>query len=149
MINVGDTAPDFTLKTQDEKDFKLSDHKGKTVVLLWYPLDWSPTCTTDNKCFTQELEEFSRHAEVAGVSVDSAWSHKAWADALGLKHRLLSDMKREAIKAYGLFFEPANISQRATVVVDKNGRVAWVKVQSDIKQARDTKEVLKVLKDLN
>ncbi|MBI4057613.1 MAG: redoxin domain-containing protein [Elusimicrobia bacterium] len=148
-IAVGSIAPEFTLKDQNNQDFRLSDYRGKKpVVLFFYPLDWSPTCTVENKCFSQELNEFSKYAEVVGISVDSVWSHKAWADALHLQQRLLSDMNRETIKKYGLFFEPANISQRATVIVDKNGKVAWVKVQSDIKQARDMKEVLKVLQNL-
>lgn len=148
-IAVGAVAPDFTLKDQDNKDFTLSGCRGKKpVVLYFYPLDWSPTCTIENKCFTTEFDEFAKHAEVVSISVDSVWSHKAWAQNLDLKHRLLSDMKREVIKAYGLWLEAANISQRATVLVDKAGKVAWVKVQDDIKQVRDTQEVLGILKGL-
>ncbi len=75
------------------------------------------------------------------------FSHKAWADSVDLKHRLLSDMHRTVTKAYGLYFEPFNCSKRATVIVDKNGKVAYVKVQ-EIKTARDDKEILEVLKKL-
>ena len=148
-ITVGTPAPDFTLKNQDEKDFTLSQWwPKKPVVLYFYPLDWSPTCTKENQCFTNEMSQFTQYAEVWSISVDSVWSHKAWAEKLGLKHPILSDMKREVIKAYGLWLEAANISQRTTVIVDKNGKVAWIKVQSDIKQARDTQEVLNILKNL-
>lgn len=148
-IKVGDTAPDFTLKDQDQKDVKLSEFHGKkNVVLAFYPLDWSPVCTGENKCLTDDFPKFnSANAEVFGVSADSFFSHKAWADSLGLKHRLLADMHRTVSKSYGLYFEPLNCAKRATVIVDKNGKVAYVKVQ-EIKVARDDKDILEALKKL-
>ena len=149
-IKVGDTAPDFTLKDQDQKEVKLSDYRGKkNIVLAFYPLDWSPVCTTENKCLTDDFPSFqSSNAEVFGVSADSFFSHKAWADSLGLKHRLLADMHRTVSKSYGLYFEPLNCAKRATVIVGKNGKVAYVKVQ-EIKVARDDKEILAALKKLS
>ncbi len=149
-IKVGDTAPDFTLKDQDQQDVKLGDFRGKkNVVLAFYPLDWSPVCTGENKCLTDDLPSFqSTDAEVFGISTDSFFSHKAWADALELKHRLLADMHRTVSKAYGLYFEPLNCAKRATVVIDKNGKVAYAKVQ-EIKTARDDKEILEALKTLS
>ena len=147
-IAVGTPAPEFTLKDQDNKDWRLSDHLGKkTVILFFYPLDWSPTCTNENKCFSQDLSRFSDYGEVAAISRDSVWSHKAWAQALGLRHRLLSDMSLDVIKAYGLW-HPANISQRASVLIDEKGKVAWVKVEADIAKERDYGEVEEVLKKL-
>lgn len=145
-IEVGDEAPDFVLKDQDQKEVKLSDFRGKkNVVLAFYPLDWSPVCTNENKCFTNDLPKFEDiDTEVFGISIDSTWSHKAWADALGLKHRLLSDMKRDAVKNYGLFLEDANIGKRATVIVDKKGKVRYKKVQ-EILTARDNNDILKAL----
>jgi peroxiredoxin len=149
-IKVGDTAPDFNLKDQDQKDVKLSDYRGKkNVVLAFYPLDWSPVCTGENKCLTDDFPKFqSANSEVFGISTDSFFSHKAWADSLELKHRLLADVHRTTAKAYGLYFEPLNCSKRATVIVDKKGKVAYVKVQ-EIKTARDDKEILEALKKLN
>jgi len=149
-IKVGDTAPDFTLKDQDQKEVKLSEYRAKkNIVLAFYPLDWSPVCTNENKCLTDDFPSFqSSNAEVFGISTDSFFSHKAWADALGLKHRLLADMHRTVAKSYGLYFEPLNCAKRATVIVDKNGKVAYVKVQ-EIKTARDDKEILAALKKLN
>jgi peroxiredoxin len=145
-IEVGDEAPDFVLKDQDQKEVKLSDYRGKKNVLLaFYPLDWSPICTNENKCFTNDLPKFQdADTEVFGISIDSTWSHKAWADALGLKHRLLSDMKRDAVQKYGLYLEEANIGKRATVIVDKKGKVRYKKVQ-EILTARDNNEILKAL----
>ncbi|RMH06157.1 MAG: peroxiredoxin [Nitrospirae bacterium] len=149
-IKVGDMAPDFTLKDQDQNDVTLSEFRGKkNVVLAFYPLDWSPVCTGENKCLTDDFPRFEgANAEVLGISTDSFFSHKAWAESLGLKHRLLSDMHRTVCKAYGLYFEPLNCAKRATVIVDKNGKVAYVKVQ-EIKTARDDNEILEVLKTLN
>lgn len=149
-IKVGDTAPDFTLKDQDQKDIKLSDYRGKkNVVLAFYPLDWSPVCTGENKCLTDDFPKFDQlNAIVFGISTDSFFSHKAWADSLGLKQTLLSDFNREVVKKYGLYFEPLNCGKRATVIVDKNGKVTYVKVQ-EIKVARDDKDILEALKKLN
>lgn len=149
-IEVGKTAPDFTLKDQDQKEVKLSDFKGKkNVVLAFYPLDWSPVCTNENKCLTDDLPQFnSANTEVLGISVDSPYSHKAWADSLGIKHRLLSDMGGTVASQYGMFLPDKHITKRATVVVDKNGTVQYVKVQ-ELLTARDDKEILEALKKLS
>ena len=148
-IAVGAKAPDFAIPDQDKKEFKLAEYIGKkNVILFFYPLDWSPTCTKENACFSQDLSRFSKYGEVAAVSIDSTWSHKAWQEKMGLKHRLLSDMHRTVAKAYGLFHPGGNISQRATVVVDKQGKVAWVKVEADITKERDYNEVEEHLKKL-
>ena len=149
-IKVGDTAPDFTLKDQDQKDWTLGSFRGKkNVVLIFYPLDWSPVCTGENKCISDDFPKFEQaNAEVAGISTDSFFSHKAWADNLGLKHKLLADFNRDVVKRYGLYFEPLNCGKRATVIVDKNGKVAYAKVQ-EIKTARDDKEILEALKKLS
>ncbi len=149
-IKVGDMAPDFTLKDQDQKDVALSSFRDKkNVVLAFYPLDWSPVCTGENKCLSDDFPKFEGlNAVVLGISTDSFFSHKAWADALGLKHTLLADFNRDVVKKYGLYFEPLNCGKRATVIVDKHGKVAYVKVQ-EIKVARDDKDILEVLKGLH
>ncbi len=148
-IAVGSPAPDFALPDQDKKDFKLADYKGKkNVVLFFYPLDWSPTCTKENACFSSDLSRFGKYAEVAAVSIDSTWSHKAWAEKMGLKHRLLADMHRKVTKDYGLFHAGGNISQRATVIIDREGKVAWVHVEGDITKERDYNAVEEQLKKL-
>ncbi len=148
-IAVGSVAPDFTLQDQDKKEFKLSDYKGKkAVALLFYPLDWSPTCSKENVCFTNDFSKLSQYAEICGVSIDSTWSHKAWQEKMGLKHRLLADMHRKVTKEYGLFLPAANISQRATILVGKDGKVAWVKVEKDITKERDYHELEAELKKL-
>ena len=148
-ISVGATAPDFTLKDQDQKEFKLSELRGKkNVVLAFYPLDWSPVCTKENKCLTDDFPKFSSaETEIFGISIDSVYSHKAWADSMGLKHRLLSDMGGNVAKQYGMYLDDKFITKRATVVVDKQGTVRYVKVQ-EILTARDDQDILNALKAL-
>ena len=148
-VAVGSAAPDFRLQDQDGKEFHLGDHLGKkAVVLFFYPLDWSPTCSQENACFTGSLTRFAKYGEVAAISSDSVYCHRAWAEARGLKHRLLSDMHRSVSKAYGLYFAAANINQRATVIIGRDGKVAWVKVEPDITKERDYNEVEAILAKL-
>jgi peroxiredoxin len=137
-IAVGAVAPDFKLPDSEKKEWTLSEFKGKKpVALFFYPLDWSPTCSKENACFSNDLSKYEKYAQVFGISVDSVWSHKAWKAAAGLKHTLLADMHRTAIKAYGLYLPAANISQRATVLVGSDGKVAWVHVEGDITKERN------------
>src|SRR6266853_4239147 len=91
-IAVGQPAPEFTLKDQNQKDVKLSDYRGKHVVLMFYPLDWSPVCTDEHGCFVRGLNQFEKlNAQVLGLSVDSTWSHQAFAEKMGVSYPLLAD----------------------------------------------------------
>jgi len=148
-IDVGTSAPEFTLKTQDEKEWKLSDHKGKNVVLLWYPLDWSPTCEKENCKISQEPVLSAPNTVVVGISRDSTWSHKAWRQNKGIKHDLLADPKLEVTQKYGLVHPAGFISHRATVVVDKTGKVAFAQIQEKTSEERNWSEVQAALKKLN
>ena len=147
-IAVGTTAPDFTLKNQDEKDWKLSDHRGKNVVLMWYPLDWSPTCENENCSITAE-GTFSGNADtvVVGISRDSTWCHKAWRMERKIDHDLLADPMLEVTGQFGLVHPAVPfISHRATVIVDKQGNVAFCEVQEQTGEPRDM-EAVKVALD--
>ena len=150
VIKVGEVAPDFTLQNQDKGDFKLSAHKGKTVVLLWYPLDWSPTCEKENCQISQDKSLYGANHVVVGISRDSEWSHKAFKDAKKIGHDLLADMDLKVTAQYGLVHPkvPA-ISERATVIVDKTGKVAFVQVQSNTLEVRDMNAVREALKKLD
>jgi peroxiredoxin len=131
MIKVGEVAPDFTLKTQDDKEWKLSDHKGKTVVLLWYPLDWSPTCEKENCAVSNEKSLYGADRVVVGLSRDSVWSHKAWKAQKNLGHDLLADPLLAVTKQYDLVHPAAPfISLRATVIVGKDGKVAFAEANA-------------------
>jgi len=147
-IQTGSPAPDFTLKTQDENEWKLSDQKGKNVVLLFYPLDWSPTCEKENcRISTEPVLEFD-DTVVVGVSRDSTWSHKAWKDAKGIKHDLLADPMLQVAGLYDVVHPAGFISHRASVVIDKQGNVAHVQVQEKTPEARDMDELRGVLSNL-
>lgn len=148
-IQVGADAPDFTLKTQDENEWTLSAQRGKNVVLLWYPLDWSPTCEGENCKISQENMFSADGAVVVGISRDSTWSHKAWKAERGIGHDLLADPMLEATKAYDLVHPAVPfISHRATVIVDKNGKVAFVDVQEKTPEPRDMQAVQDALAKL-
>jgi peroxiredoxin len=147
-IHVGDAAPDFTLKTQDEKEWKLSEHKGKNVVLLWYPLDWSPTCEKENCSISKEKSFDLPGTTVVGISRDSTWSHKAWKKANGLAHDLLADPLLDVTRKYDLVHPAGFISHRASVVIDKQGKVAFVQVQEKTGDARDMQAVIDAVKKL-
>ena len=148
-IDVGTAAPDFTLKTQDEKEWKLSAQKGKNVVLMWYPLDWSPTCEKENCKISAKPLEAPPNSVVVGISRDSTWSHKAWKQAKGIKHELLADPMLDVASKFGLKHPAVPfISQRATVVVDKAGKVAYVQVQENTKEERNWGELQAALKKL-
>jgi peroxiredoxin len=148
-IDIGTNAPDFTLKTQDEKEWKLSAQKGKNVVLMFYPLDWSPTCEKENCKISNEPVISAPNTIVVGISRDSTWSHKAWKAAKGIKHDLLADPTLDVTKKFGLQHPAVPfISHRATVIIDKNGKVAFSQVQENTKEERNWSEVQNALKKL-
>jgi peroxiredoxin len=142
-IAVGQAAPEFTLKDQSQKDVKLSDYKGKNVVIIFYPLDWSPICTNEHACFVNDMKQFEKlNAQVLGLSVDSVWSHKAFADKMGISYPLLADFHPRGAVAekFGLYLGDKGITGRAITIIDKDGKVAWLK-NYDIPVVPDMKEV--------
>jgi len=150
-IAVGQTAPDFTLQNQDKQEVKLSDFMGKkNVVIVFYPLDWSPVCTNEHACFVNDMRSFETlDAEVLGVSVDSVWSHKAYAEKMGIKYPLLADFQPRGAMAekYGVFLADKGITGRAIVIVNKAGKIAWIK-NYDIPVVPDLKEVAAALQQV-
>lgn len=145
-IVVGQDAPDFELDNQDKAKIRLSDFKGKKkVVLMFYPLDFSPVCTGEHVCMMNDLPSIeSKDTVILGVSIDSVWCHKAFRQAQGIKYDLLSDIHRDVVKKYDLFVPEANIGKRATVIVDRNGKVSYFKEQP-IKEPRSDAEIIAAL----
>lgn len=147
-ISVGQAAPEFTLKDQSQKEVKLGDYKGKkNVVMVFYPLDWSPVCTNEHACFVNDMKKFeSLDAQVLGLSVDSVWSHKAYAEKMGIHYPLLADFQPRGAVAekFGLFLADKGITGRAIAIIDKQGNVAWFK-QYDIPVVPDLNEVSQAL----
>src|ERR1700730_8171876 len=147
-MSVGAVAPDFALKDQNQKEVKLSDFKGKkNVVMVFYPLDWSPVCTNEHACFVNDMKRFEQlNAQVLGLSVDSAWSHKAFAEKMWIQYPLLADFQpRGAVgEKFGVYLADKGITGRAIAIVDKNGNLAWHK-NYDIPVVPDIAEVSKAL----
>jgi peroxiredoxin len=147
-LAVGQPAPDFTLKDQSQKDIKLSDFAGKrNVVLVFYPLDFSPLCTTEHVCFINDLKEFeSLNAQVLGLSVDSVWTHQAFAEKMGIPYPLLADFHPRGAVAqlFGVYVPERGVSGRAVAIVDKAGKLAWFK-NYDYPSIPDMKEVSQAL----
>lgn len=148
---VGDMAKDFVLKDQNEKEFKLSEQKGKRVLLSFHPLAWTGVCADQMKSLEANKETFDSLNTVAvGLSVDSAPSKKAWADTLGIKNTsLLADFwpHGEVAKLFGIFREKNGISERANILVDESGKIVFVKVYP-IPELPDINEIIDFLKNL-
>lgn len=149
---VGDVAPDFTASDQDKNDFTMSEHRGKKVLLSFHPLAWTSICADQMKSLEADKEAFDSLSTVAvGMSVDTVPSKKAWAESLGIKEtRLISDFwpHGEIAKKYGIFNEEHGFSRRANIIVDEEGKVAWIKVYEP-KTLPDINEVLDMLKGLS
>ena len=131
-ISVGSAAPDFVLKDQTQAEVKLSDFKGKkNVVIVFYPLDWSPVCTDEHACFVNDMKKFAElDAQVLGISVDSGWSHKAFAAKMGITYPLLADFQpRGAVgDKFGVYMADKGITGRAIFIINRAGNVAWSKI---------------------
>jgi thioredoxin-dependent peroxiredoxin len=130
-MKVGNEAPDFTLKDSNGEDWRLSDHRGRTVVLLFYPGDDTPVCTKQLCSVRDHWSEYqATGAEVVGISTDSAASHKSFADKYELTLNLLADVDGVAAEKYGMLSWLPGRAARGVVVIDKNGKIAHHKVQS-------------------
>ena len=128
MIEPGSPAPDFTLPDQDGNTISPADFLGRTVVLVFYPSDFSPVCTDQLSVYQEVLPQLEEHgAQLVGISVDSAFCHKAFQHHHGLSIPLLADFhpKGEVAKAYGVWSEDYGVAVRALVMVGPDGVVQW------------------------
>ena len=128
MIEPGAQAPDFTLSDQDGNEVSLSDLAGQTTVLAFYPLDFSPTCTDQLNVYQEVLPELEqRGVRLFGISIDSAFAHRAFRAHLGISFPLLADFhpKGEVARAYGVFIEERGHNQRALVMIGPDLTVKW------------------------
>jgi peroxiredoxin len=147
-LPVGAQAPDFALPDASGQTVRLSDFHGQPVVLVFYPLDWSPGCSQQLDLYEQEIEEFrSRGAQLLAVSVDSLYSHGAWAAVRGLSFPLLADFqpKGEVARSYGVWREHDGFSERALYVIDPNGRIAHSHVSPYLHHIPDIYELLEAV----
>ncbi len=150
-VDIGDKAPDFTLKDQHGQDVSLADYRGtKNVVLVFYPLAFTGTCQGELCSLRDDLPRFENdRAQVLTVSVDSPASHRVWADREGFTFPLLSDFwpHGEVARQYGVFDDVRGFSLRGTFVIDTEGVVCW-KVVNSPAEARDQSAWVTALADL-
>jgi len=127
-VEVGDLAPDFTLPTTADQKVTLSSLRGKAVVLVFYPADWSPVCGDQIGLYNEMLPVFAEFdAQLVGVSVDGVWCHAAFAKDRKLHFPLLADFEPKGAVAqrYGVYEAGIGIAQRALFVIDGDGIVRW------------------------
>lgn len=154
-LRVGQMAPDFSATAvldQEFKTVKLSDYKGKYVVLFFYPLDFTFVCPTEITAFSDRYQEFSAiNTEVLGVSVDSEFSHLAWVQTdrksggLGdIAYPLVSDLKKDISTAYNVLDPDAGIALRGLFIIDKEGVIQHSTI-NNLAFGRNVDETLRIL----
>jgi len=148
-LKVGDIAPDFVLKDHHNREFRLADQKGQRVLLSFHPLAWTHVCSQQMKDLEANVAVLAGLNTIAvGLSVDSVPSKHAWAKSLGVKQtRLLSDFwpHGQVAHALGLFREEEGFSERANILIDEHGRVAFIKIYP-VPERPVLDEILAVLK---
>ena len=146
-MNIGETAPDFTLKDGEGNDWTLSEHLGKTVTLLFYPGDNTPVCTRQLCSLRDNWEDYKKtDAVIVGISTDSVESHKGFAKKFDLPLPLLSDEKGEVVEKYGAKSWLPGRSARAVVVIDEQGLIKYHHVMPLAVFRPTDHEVLKAIK---
>jgi peroxiredoxin len=143
----GDIAPEFTAASTSGSDVSLSSFRGKRNVLLaFFPLAFTGTCTKELACFTEDFDQFAGNGvEILPISVDSTASLREFKNKLQMKTELLSDVSR----AYGVLNDERFYSNRAYFLIDKEGRVRWSHVEASNGQRRENSELLAAIKLLS
>jgi len=152
-VDVGSKAPDFSLTNQERQPVKLSEQKGKPVVLAFFPAAFSSVCTKELCTFRDSLARLNQaHAQVYGISVDTFFTLKAFHDQQGYNFPLLSDFNKQAIRDYGVFNEDMiglkGIAKRAVFVIDKDGIVRHREVLDDARNEPNYDKVFSTLASL-
>jgi peroxiredoxin (alkyl hydroperoxide reductase subunit C) len=151
---IDQSAPQFTAQAVVDggqfKEIKLSDYKGRWVVLYFYPLDFTFVCPTEITQFRDYLPEFKAlGAEVLGVSVDSVFSHQRWIkeDLNDLKYPLIGDITKRISRDYGVLLEEQGIATRGTFIIDPNQKIQYIGIHN-LNVGRDAAEIVRVLAGL-
>lgn len=151
-IQIGEKAPHFKLKNQHSKEVSLEDFAGKNIVLSFHPLAFTRVCAYQMQDLEKSKEEFDKLNSVAlGISVDPVPAKHAWAKEIGVKETfLLSDFwpHGELAKVYGIFRETEGFSERAVVIIDREGIIRWIKVYP-ISERPPIEEILEELRKID
>lgn len=152
-LEVGDKAPSFKLKNQDGETVTLSELKGKSIVLYFYPKDDTSGCTKEACNFRDEFPKFKKiKAEIIGISADSVKSHKKFAEKYDLPFDLLSDESKDVVEKYGVWQEKSMYGKkymgivRTTFIIDAAGKIR--KIFPKVKVDKHNQEVMEALKEL-
>lgn len=127
-LKAGTVAPDFTLPSTPDQKVSLSELRGKPVVLVFYPADWSPVCSDQLSLYNELMPEFSEfEAQIVGISVDGIWCHLAFCKERKLHIPLLADFepKGAVARLYGVYNEKSGEAERALFVIDGSGVIRW------------------------
>jgi len=127
-LQAGTPAPDFALRSTPDQTVKLSEFRGRPVVLAFFPADWSPVCGDQMGLYNEMLSEFQEFdAELLGISVDGSWCHAAFSRDRRLHFPLLADFepKGEVARLYGVYRPSDGTSERALFVIDAEGVIRW------------------------
>lgn len=128
MLAIGTQALDFELNSTPDQKLKLSDFKGKRLILAFYPADWSPVCGDQMSLYNETLKLFQKYnAQIIGISVDSKWSHMAFAESRKLHFPLLADFEPKGLisKKYDVYNEVEGESKRALFIINEEGIIEW------------------------
>ena len=140
---VGQEAPDFTLRDEQNQEVKLSDLRGQTVVLEFFPHAFSPLCEGEMCTIRDNWSDWEgTGATVFGISRDSTWSLKAWKEQKALKNRFLSDMNGQVARQFGAWQEERGFAKRVTVVIDKSGKVSYSSETENPGVVRNQEEII-------
>jgi peroxiredoxin len=148
---VGDVAPDFTAPSTSGKDVSLSSFRGKRNVLLaFFPLAFTGTCTKELICFTEDFDQFAgKGVEILPISVDSTPSLKEFKNKLQMKTELLSDFKRDISRSYGVLNEDRFYSNRSYFLIDREGRIRWSHIEATNGERRENPEIIAAIQLLS
>ena len=148
---VGSIAPEFTAASTSGSDVSLASFRGKRSVLLaFFPLAFTGTCTKELVCFTEDFDQFAgKGVEILPISVDSVPSLREFKNKLKMKTDLLSDFKRDISRAYGVLNDEKFYSNRAYFLIDTKGVLRWAHVESNNSQRRENSEILTAMKLLS
>jgi peroxiredoxin len=148
---VGEVAPEFTAPSTSGADVSLSSFRGKSNVLIaFFPLAFTGTCTKELVCFTEDFDQFAdRGVQILPISVDAVPSLREFKNKLQTKTDLLSDFKRDISRVYGVLNEDRFYSNRAYFLIDKAGVVRWAHVETNNSDRRENQELLSAMELLS
>lgn len=150
MVRIGDPAPDFTLPSTSGSDVSLAGFRGRSNVLLaFFPLAFTSTCTAENCAFSEDFDQFQTTGTVVlPISVDSVATLKEYRAKYQMKQDLLSDFKRDVSRSYGTLLEDKFFANRSYFLIDKQGVLRWMHTEVKLGDRREDAELLRAIRSL-